>query len=360
MVSNPMQRKSRTSLILGIFIGLLIMGLVVAVLYLQLNETKKELEAVKAVKKSVYVLNEDVLSGEIVTTDMFSRIEVDGTAIPSGATSNIESIESYFLKDRDGNDIITVSENGVRNKYVEKNGVRYLINEDTENPGNYYITVNNQREEIKFETAPLVAKINLNKNTVVTANMFNTSDEKTTDDLRMQEYNMIKLSSELATGDFVDIRLRLPSGLDYIVISKKKVEIPEIAGIPSEGTIRLNMTEAETLIMSEAIVEAYMIDGSVLYTTNYIEPGLQGMATPTFVANEATINLITQNPNVVSEAATAIYNRYRDDATGTRSKFTAEINKDTDKAESNVVSKSQSEVTAAQTIRKSYLDSLSE
>ena len=90
MVSNPMQRKSRTSLILGIFIGLLIMGLVVAVLYFQLNETKKELEAVKAVKKSVYVLNQDVLSGEIVTTDMFSRIEVDGTAIPSGATSNID------------------------------------------------------------------------------------------------------------------------------------------------------------------------------------------------------------------------------------------------------------------------------
>ena len=41
-------------------------------------------------------------------------------------------------------------------------------------------------------------------------------------DVRTQEYNMITLLSQLQTGDFVDIRLRLPSGQDYIVVSKKQ------------------------------------------------------------------------------------------------------------------------------------------
>ena len=101
-----------------------------------------------------------------------------------------------------------------------------------------------------------------------------------------------------------------------------------------------------------------MMDGAVLYTANYIDPGLQAVATPTYIPNESVINLITHNPNVVNEAAQAIYNRYTADSTGTRGKISAEINKDIDKAESNVKSKTTTEATNAQTQRKNYLDSL--
>lgn len=298
MVSNPMQRKSRTSFIVGLLLGLFITGAIAAFFAYQLKVMNDAEKARIAKEKIVYTLVRDIKSGETVTADMFQKTSVTSDAVPSDAMT----------------------------------------------PGTLEETT--------------IAKVDLMRGTILTQAVVQDSENKTTDDLRMQEYNMIKLSSQLQTGDYIDIRLRLPSGLDYIVVSKKKVEIPEVNGIPSSSTIWLKMTEAETLVMDEAIVETYMMEGGMLYTTSYIEPGLQAEATPTFVANEATVNLISQNPNVVKEAATAIYNRHTNDRIGIRGKIDTEINKDIEKAAENVNSKTAAEITSSQTLRKNYLDSL--
>ena len=71
----------------------------------------------------------------------------------------------------------------------------------------------------------------MNKNTVLTTEMITKSNEKTTDDLRKVEYNVLTLPSQLQTGEYIDVRLALPSGQDYIVVSKKQVEIPQISGV---------------------------------------------------------------------------------------------------------------------------------
>ncbi len=55
----------------------------------------------------------------------------------------------------------------------------------------------------------------------------------TSDDVRKQEYNVIVLPTQIQTGDYVDIRLSMPNGQDYIVASKKNVEIPVIDGVDS-------------------------------------------------------------------------------------------------------------------------------
>ena len=73
--------------------------------------------------------------------------------------------------------------------------------------------------------------------------MISKSEEKTTDDLRKVEYNMLVLPTQLETGEYVDVRLALPSGQDYIVVSKKQVEIPQINGIDSDDTVELDMLE---------------------------------------------------------------------------------------------------------------------
>lgn len=300
MVSNPMQRKSRNSFILGLILGLFFMGAIAAFLLYQLKLMKDEETARIAKEKKVYVLSQDVKSGDELNASLFSLVSVTSDAVPADT---------------------------------------FVANSLPENA---------------------VAKIDLKKGTILSQASVQESSEKETDDLRMQEYNMLKLSSQVQTGDYIDIRLRMPSGLDYIVVSKKKVEVPEVGGIPSESTIWIKMNEAETLAMSEAIVESYMVEGSVLYTTNYIDPGLQAQATPTYVPSESVINLITTNPNVVNEAKTAIYNRYTSDSIGTRSKISTEVNKDPDKAESGVKSGTTSEITNAQTQRKNYLDSLAD
>lgn len=298
MVSNPMQRKSRNSFILGLILGLFFMGVIAAFLVYQLKVMQDKEAARVASEKNVYVLSKDVKSGDSLSSDAFEQVKVTADARPTDAL-----------------DAKSLPENAI-------------------------------------------AKIDLKKGTILSQAAVLDSDQKETDDLRVQEYNMLKLSSQVQTGDFIDIRLRMPSGLDYIVVSKKKVEIPEIEGVPSENTIWINMSEEETLAMSEAIVESYMMEGAVLYTTNYIDPGLQTASTPTYIPSESVINLITSNPNVVREAAQAIYNRYTSDGTGTRNKIAGEISKDPDQAESGVKSKTTTEITNSQTQRKNYLDSL--
>ena len=184
------------------------------------------------------------------------------------------------------------------------------------------------------------------------------SDNPTTSDLRLQEYNMLRLESQIAQDDYIDVRLRLPNGLDYIVVSKKRVEIPQIDGVDSENTIWIKLTEDETLAMSNAIVEAYKLEGAVLYTAKYVEPGTQEKATPTYIPSAEVVNLVTQNPNVVQEAKTAMYNRYQQ-FTSNRNNINSQLGAvDEDEAKSKVTSGTTTEVTTAQDQRKSYLDAL--
>ena len=72
--------------------------------------------------------------------------------------------------------------------------------------------------------------------------------------------------------------------------------------VESASTIWVNLTEEETLMMSNAIVEAYMMEGAILYTTKYIEPGMQVASTPTYIPSEAVINLVQSDPNIVERS----------------------------------------------------------
>ncbi len=298
MASNPMQRKSRNSFILGVLIAVLVMGAIVAVLLLKIkNMQAKENDRLANLIK-VYALNTDVKSGDTLDASMLVQVETDKNAAPTDA------IKGTAL---------------------------------TENS---------------------IAKIDLSKGMILTASMVAESDNPTTSDLRLQEYNMLRLESQIAQDDYIDVRLRLPNGLDYIVVSKKRVEIPQIDGVDSENTIWIKLTEDETLAMSNAIVEAYKLEGAVLYTAKYVEPGTQEKATPTYIPSAEVVNLVTQNPNVVQEAKTAMYNRYQQ-FTSNRNNINSQLSAvDEDEAKSRVTSGTTTEVTTAQDQRKSYLDAL--
>ena len=298
MASNPMQRKSRNSFILGVLIAVLVMGAIVAVLLLKIKNMQAKEDDRLANLIKVYALNTDVKSGDTLDASMLVQVETDKNAAPTDA------IKGTAL---------------------------------TENS---------------------IAKIDLSKGMILTASMVAESDNPTTSDLRIQEYNMLRLESQIAQDDYIDVRLRLPNGLDYIVVSKKRVEIPQINGVDSENTIWIKLTEDETLAMSNAIVEAYKLEGAVLYTAKYVEPGTQEKATPTYIPSAEVVNLVTQNPNVVQEAKTAMYNRYQQ-FTSNRNNINSQLNSvDEDEAKSKVTTGTTTEVTTAQDQRKSYIDAL--
>lgn len=298
MATNPMQKKARNSFILGVLITFLIMAIIVALLLYKMINMKKAEEERQASLVTTLALKMDVKSGDAIDASKLTTVITDKSAAPANA--------------------IKAS----------------VLSENT------------------------IAKIDLTKGTIITESMLAESDSPLTNDLRVQEYNMIKISSQIASEDYIDIRLRMPSGLDYIVVSKKKIEIPQIEGIDSLNTIWMKLTEDETVTLSNAIVEAYKMKGALLYTAKYVEPGTQEKATPTYVPSAETVNLITQNPNVVQEAKTAMYNRYQT-YRNVRDNINSEVSSiEEDTARTGVETGVANDISTTTEQRKSYLDSL--
>lgn len=357
MASNPMQRKARNSFLLGMLLTLIIAGVVIALLFIQLKNYKEKEQTQMANSVQIHVLKSSVKSGEIITTDMFVTKTIDKNLVPSNAIGTSLILDGYYLQDKEGNDITREYRNsGDSTLYIRRNNSRYELKQEA--MGSYYIEVNGIKQYVELNTVPVVAKINMNANTVITTDMIAKSDEKTTDDVRKQEYNMISLQTQLQTGDYVDVRLALPSGLDYIVVSKKQVEIPQISGVDVPNTIWMKLAEEEILIMNNAIYDAYKIPGSKLYVTPYIEAGNQNAATPTYVANKEVSDLIISNPNIINEAKAALVDRYNKNA-GTRNDIlNPAISSNREEGNSNAVTKTEESISSTLQTRKDYLSSL--
>ena len=299
MATNPIQKKTRNSFMRGMLVMFILMGIVVAVLAYMIVTLKEAENDRLARQKNAYIVSETISSGNSVDSSMLKATKIDTSAVPTDAVN---------------------------------------LGDITENT---------------------IAKIDISKGTIITSAMITEKENAVTDSLRIQEYNMLKIASQIQTGDFIDVRLRLADGQDYIVVSKKKVEIPQIDGSDSLNTIWIKLTEEETIAMSNAIVEAYQMSGSVLYTTKYVEPGMQGEAIPTYVPSAEVVNLITQNPNITQEAKQAMYNRYSNDSAGIRNNINDELNgEDSAIRKNNISTGVTTEVQTTQDQRQSYLDAL--
>lgn len=288
MGANPMQKMKRNSILTGLTIGLII-GLILCVfLYMFLTKSSGTGVVNKENAITVCVLNRTVKSGDTITNEDISNKVMSKENIPLDAVS---------------------------------------VSDD------------------------VIAKIDLSAGTVLTQGMLLGIDEETiTADLREQEYNMITLPTHLTEGDFIDIRLQLPNGGDYIVISKKKVLKC------NASTIWLNMYEEEIELMSNAIIEYYIMAGSKLYATTYVDAGNQAAAVGTYVPNSTIYNLIKSNPNI-----TKLINsdRYSEALTNIRnSNINTALNQYSDSAIANIEQNIKEEMKSLKESRESYFGAL--
>ena len=404
MAKNPMQRRANTSFILGILITLLLTGIVIVFLVMQLLKSKETIQTYEANKLDVFALNTTVNSGKTITEDMIDYIEVDKNTVPENAFNDMDILTNYSLEDANGNPIrtnefgdlyvsiaqansagqttntvyvITTEDGEKYYRYanpetaynasqVKQTSTGYAVttaNGDvpvTEIDGMYYAqhqeVQNEEKVEYPLSQVPIVAKVTMAPNTVLTNTLVAKSTERVTADLRRQEYSVILITSQIATGDYIDIRLRMPDGTDYIVASHKEVEIPVIGEMDSPNTISIQVTEDEIVTISNAIVESYMMPGSMLYATRYVEPGLQEEATPTYLPSQKVKTLIDQNPNVTEVAKRELNNRYTNGTN--RNNINDVLNQHAEDAADNVTDRTEEEITLIQDERQQYLDSL--
>ena len=357
MATNPMQRKARNSFLLGIIVTLILTGVVIAFLLLQLKNYKDKEAQEQANSVKVWVLSQDVMSGQVITTDMLTQQVTNKNLVPSNAIGDMSILNNYALTDKEGNEVTTEYKNNVATLYITKNGTKSEIKTEDET-GSYYIEKNGDKEYVELAETPIIAKVNLNKNSVITIDMISKSDEKTTNDLRKVEYNMLVLPTQLETGEYIDIRLSLPTGQDYIVVSKKQVEIPQINGVDSDDTIWLKLTEDEIITMNRAIVDAYRTIGSTLKVVTYTEAGIQDAAIPTYVPTGEVMELINSNPNIVQTAKNELVQRYMSSQDRVRGNINSAINSSGEDGEENLKTKVEESITNSKDNRKKYLESL--
>lgn len=281
MAMNPMQRRARNSFLTGMLVTLVVMAVVVVLLLYKINQLNEDKEKLIAKQSKVYVAAEDIPSGGEVTEEVL-RQEVVQSTVPA---DQILTLQDFVEIDDDGNEF----------------ALEY------------------------------VSKVNLPAGTIITKDMVAEAGNETTDSQRIQEYNMIMLPSQLKNGDFIDIRLKLPNGVDFIVASKKKILQC------TNNTIWIKVDEAEILTIGCAIVESYQINGSKLYATTYSEAGLQAGASSTYTPNNETWDLINRNPNIVADIRNELTNRYNGDDQGNgRVKIDSAILADPSAVESGV------------------------
>jgi len=441
MASNPMQRKTRNSFLLGVLITLLISGVVIAMLFLLLKQTKDELQAELDAKKQVYTLKENVKAGQILTEDMFAKKSIHSDSIPSDATALASVVESWFLQTKEGEPLFTdqhglylqrnekdkpadtiievltntgkefedskgnkvatgdtyVNVGGVvekanlaSNVYEDEFGKFYVDTQEKDKvirvyeelaTGEFYMLKIDMvsstpekkvrvKEYIDIKNVPVLARVNMNANTVITKELVVQSDEQVTDDTRQEEYNVVVLPIDLMTDDYVDIRLMTPNGQNFIVLSKVQVEIPKNAdGTYIADTIKVNIKEDEILAMSSAIVEAAGIKGAKLYAVKYVDPAMQEEAYPTYIPNAAVTQQLGpklengelvgfENPNVLEAAENQLIERYSSAAIKIRNEYLQQIIDNTENYQENAQSGMDESMGTSITARQKYLNSL--
>ena len=356
MASNPMQRQARNYFLLGMVITLLIAGAVLALLFMQMNKIKKENEEYANSFKQVFVLNQNVKSGDVLDVSMFTEVQASESAVPVDYVKPNTLISAYSLYTKEGVKITTDYTDGVQHLYLNADKSSEVLKDEA--TGRYYVVKNNNKEFIETAEAPVIAKVDAKANTIMSQALVARSNEIATDDVRQQEYNTIVLPIDLTTGDYVDIRLQLPNGQDFIVISKKRVTVPDVNGEYLTDTVQINLSEDEILSLSCAIVEAYKIDGTKLYATKYTDAGIQQASTPTYVVNNEVARLMDSDANIVEKAKNALYARYN--SNNLKSLREQYINSALSQngTEEAYKTKAQESITSTKESRQKYLQSL--
>lgn len=314
MAMNPMQRRARNSFLIGFLVALIIMSMAVLFLVYKIKSINEAKEALEQKQIKVYVASDDLKSGEVVTLDDDFTMSTVQTTVDK---SKIISEEDFQFLDDSGNPQIKLNEDG--------------------------------SEKVK----EMVMKINVPAGTIVTKDMIVEAGDETSKSHRIQEYNMISLPSRLKNGDYIDVRISLPNGQDYVVLAKKRV-----IGTTST-TVWLRLDELEIELMNSAIVDSYMYTGSKLYASQLSEAGMQEPLEVTYTARLETVALINKNPNILLEARNNYFTKYNENATARTDYFEKSLSTiPLEEQQAMVNAGNSNEIEAVKTARQDYVSQL--
>ena len=121
--------------------------------------------------------------------------------------------------------------------------------------------------------------------------------EAVDDTLREQDLYLDNWPLGTKVGDYIDIRLTLPKGEDYIVLSHKRVY--DING----STVKIKINERERHFLGASLIDKFINSsyGATMYGAKYTDPGLQKPAIVYYNIPDNIMTVIANNPNIIDK-----------------------------------------------------------
>ena len=134
-------------------------------------------------------------------------------------------------------------------------------------------------------------KIDVSTEGPITADMVASEEYGPTD--RLQLVVIDAMTPSLEVGDYIDVRMVTPYGINYVVMSKKRVTNIYEAGI------EVVMSEAELMVYSGLLIDQYMNPGTMVYTSKYLDPTLQKSTYTMYVPPQDILEYMKVNANMI-------------------------------------------------------------
>lgn len=203
----------------------------------QLEKTKTELAQLQSTMSSMgdlvtaYTLNDDVEIGEKIESDDYTAIQVPSTMA---------------------------------------NG---LIQDESQLDGKYY-------------------RMDLSTGNAISSD--DVYDEKISDDLRLLDVVLNTVPVGLKVGSYVDVRITMPDGQDYIAISHKQVK--DI----NSGVLKLAVNEHDIHAYNSMLIDSLMYAGTTMYAVEYVEGGLQKASDTYYPMSKKVLAIANKDPNLLT------------------------------------------------------------
>lgn len=163
---------------------------------------------------------------------------------------------------------------------------------------------NSMATNLVLDSAELIGKhyrLDLKSGTALSADMVYT--DEVTDDMRLFDIVLHNIPVGLKVGSFIDVRISLPLGEDFIAIPHRKVH--DIVG----GTIKVAVKEEDIHVYNSMLIDSLLYPGTQLYATEYIEGGVQAAADSFYPISKNILAVAQRDPNLVSAIKSDILKR---------------------------------------------------
>lgn len=136
-----------------------------------------------------------------------------------------------------------------------------------------------------------------------TLNIDSIYDEELTDDLRLYDVVLDSIPIGLEEGAYIDVRIALPKGEDYIGVAHRKVY-----GIYG-NTVKLGVNEHDIHSYNSMLIDSVLYSGTQIYASEYIEGGIQAGADNFYPISTSVVGVAQRDPNLLTAIKSDIVER---------------------------------------------------